>query len=92
MDSSNAEQPSSLRQLFEAANNQRHKLETITDRSSSTYQQNLRAGIEAFQQCQQLTDRLAVFSPNETEDDIASGDLQYVMVVSTSLSLVAEQT
>ncbi|KAL8861764.1 MAG: hypothetical protein Q9178_001965 [Gyalolechia marmorata] len=81
MDSSNAEQPSSLRKLFETANNQRHKLDSITDRSSSTYQQNLRAGIEAFQQCQQLTDRLAIFSPNETEDDIASQDLQYVHAI-----------
>lgn len=79
MDSNDAEQPSSLRKLFATANNQRHELERSAAQGSSAYQDNLRAAIGAFQQCQQLTDRLAIFSPNETEDDIASGDLQYLL-------------
>ncbi|KAL8732517.1 MAG: hypothetical protein Q9166_002731 [cf. Caloplaca sp. 2 TL-2023] len=80
MDSNQTEKPSSLRTLFETANSQRHKLDTIPDPSTSTYQENLRAAIIAFQQCQQLTERLAIFSPNETEDDISSGDLQYLLI------------
>ncbi|KAL8854374.1 MAG: hypothetical protein Q9221_000861 [Calogaya cf. arnoldii] len=81
MDSDDDEQPSSLRKLFETANNQRHELEHSTAQSNlSTYQDNLRATIGAFQQCQQLTERLAIFSPSETEDDIASVDLQYLLI------------
>ncbi|KAI4229532.1 MAG: hypothetical protein L6R36_000796 [Xanthoria steineri] len=81
MDSNDSEQPSSLRKLFKTANNQRHELEHPAAQSSSaTYQDKLRATIGGFQQCQQLTDRLAIFSPNETEDDIASGDLQYLLI------------
>ena len=81
MSTSDAEQPSHLRKLFETANNQRHKLEQSAAQSnSSTYQDNLRTAIGAFQQCQQLTERLAIFSPNETEDDIASRDLQFLLI------------
>ncbi|KAL8673173.1 MAG: hypothetical protein Q9168_002402 [Polycauliona sp. 1 TL-2023] len=76
-----SEETSSLSQLFNTANNQRHELEqSAAQSSSSTYQDNLHAAIGAFQQCQQLCDRLAIFSPNETEDDIASGDLQYLLI------------
>ncbi|KAL9039662.1 MAG: hypothetical protein Q9180_002394, partial [Flavoplaca navasiana] len=81
MNSNDAEQPSNLRKLFETANNQRHELEqSAAQPSSSSYQDNLRTAIGAFQQCQQLSERLAIFSPNETEDDIASGDLQFLLI------------
>ncbi|KAL8931050.1 MAG: hypothetical protein Q9208_000152 [Pyrenodesmia sp. 3 TL-2023] len=69
----------SLRSLFTTANNQRHKLDSIPDPSSSRYQEKLRAIIAQFHECRQLTDSLAVFSPNETEDDISSGNLQYLL-------------
>lgn len=78
---SSTEQHSSLKSLFTNANNQRHKLDSIPDSSSSVYQDNLRAAIAAFHECRQLTERLSVFSANETEDDISSSDLQYVLVM-----------
>ncbi|KAI4167758.1 MAG: hypothetical protein LQ343_006953 [Gyalolechia ehrenbergii] len=80
MESSSTEQQSSLRSLFTIANNQRHKLDSIPDSSSSVYQDNLRAAIAAFHECRQLTEKLTVFSSNETEDDIASGDLQFLLI------------
>lgn len=78
METPSSEQHVSLRSLFRAANNQRHKLDSIPDPSSARYQENLRAIIAQFHECRQLIDRLAVFSPNETEDDISSGNLQYI--------------
>ncbi|KAL8932689.1 MAG: hypothetical protein Q9216_006726 [Gyalolechia sp. 2 TL-2023] len=80
MDSSSTEKHTSLRSLFTSANNQRHKLNSIPDSSSSVYQDNLRAAVAAFHECRELTDQLAIFSPNETEDDIASGDLQFLLI------------
>ncbi|KAL9599466.1 MAG: hypothetical protein Q9219_003805 [cf. Caloplaca sp. 3 TL-2023] len=80
MDASSAEQHSSLRSLFITANNRRSKLDSIPDSTSSTYQDYLRATIAAFHECRQLTERLSVFSANETEDDISSGDLQLLLI------------
>ncbi|KAL9026383.1 MAG: hypothetical protein Q9196_004939 [Gyalolechia fulgens] len=80
MEASSIERHSSLRSLFKSANNQRHKLNSIPDSSSSVYQDNLRAAIAAFRECQQLTEKLAIFSSNESEDDIASGDLQFLLI------------
>ena len=74
------EQPSSLRSLFTAANSQRHQLDLGPSPSSLLYQENLSAAITAFEECRKLTDRLSIFSPNETEDDISSEDLQYARV------------
>ncbi|KAL8677901.1 MAG: hypothetical protein Q9186_005712 [Xanthomendoza sp. 1 TL-2023] len=79
MNTNQSEKAFSLGALFETANNQRHKLDTLTEPSSTAYQENLHAAIVAFQECRQLTERLAIFSPNETEDDISSGDLQYLL-------------
>ncbi|KAL8832794.1 MAG: hypothetical protein Q9170_004739 [Blastenia crenularia] len=79
-ESPSLDQQSSLRSLFTTANNQRHKLAAIPDSSSSTYQDNLRSAIAVFNECRQLTERLAVLSPNETEDDIPSGDLQFLLI------------
>ncbi|KAL9021396.1 MAG: hypothetical protein Q9185_001404 [Variospora sp. 1 TL-2023] len=80
MQSSSGERHTSLRSLFATANNQRHKLDSIPDSSSAAYQESLRFASTAFHECRQLIDRLAIFSPNETEDDISSGDLQYLLI------------
>ncbi|KAI4180351.1 MAG: hypothetical protein LQ348_005215 [Seirophora lacunosa] len=80
MQSPSGEQHTSLQSLFATANKQRHKLDAIPDSSSAAYQDSLRSTLAAFHECRQLTDRLAIFSPNETEDDISSADLQYLLV------------
>ncbi|KAL8950849.1 MAG: hypothetical protein Q9222_003147 [Ikaeria aurantiellina] len=80
MDSSSTEQQSSLRKLFDTANGQRHKLDSIPDPSSAVYQEHLRAAIAGFHQCRQLTERFAIFSPNEIEDDISTSDLQFLLI------------
>ncbi|KAL8820829.1 MAG: hypothetical protein Q9223_001021 [Gallowayella weberi] len=80
MNTNQSEKPPSLRALLETANNQRLKLDSIIEPSSTAYQENLRTAIVAYQECRKLTDQLAIFSPNETEDDISSANLPYLLI------------
>ena len=66
-----------IRTLFRSAESKRDAVEASRDSSSSTYRENLAAAIATFENCRQLADRLSLFSPNETLEDIATGDLQY---------------
>ena len=65
-----------IRVLFTTAKNKRKDLESSPDLTSSLYQENLQAAITNLEECRKVADSLSLFSPNETEDDIASGDLQ----------------
>ncbi|KAL9613893.1 MAG: hypothetical protein Q9167_001571 [Letrouitia subvulpina] len=74
------EQHSSLRALFDAGKQQRKQTESLPDSSTVTYQDTLRTAIAAFEECRKLSERLSLFSPNETEDDITSSDLPYLQI------------
>lgn len=65
-----------IRSLFTSAKTQRNELESSPDPTSSVYQENLEAAITSLEECRKIADRISLFSPNETEDDISSGDLQ----------------
>ena len=66
----------SIKSLFNSAENKRHGVETALDNTSSTFKENVAAAIESYEECRMLADRLSLFSPNETLEDISSGDLQ----------------
>jgi hypothetical protein len=68
----------SIKTLFGVAESKRKAVETSRDSNSSSYKENLAAAIATFEECRELADRLSLFSPNETLEDIATGDLQYV--------------
>lgn len=70
------EPESNIRTLFTAARTQRKELESSSDPTSALYHENLQSAITALEQCRKIADRISLFSPNETEDDISSGDLQ----------------
>lgn len=70
------EHQSSIRALFSSARNQRKELEQSSDPTSTIYQENLQAAIATLEECRAIADRITLFSPNETEEDISSGDLQ----------------
>lgn len=70
------ESQSSIRTLFLSARNQRKELEQSSDPTSTIYQENLQAAIATLEECRIIAHRATLFSPNETEDDISSGDLQ----------------
>lgn len=70
-----ASQPN-IQTLFATMRSQRSALESGLEPNSVAYQDTLQAAIASLDECHRLADRLSLFSPNETEDDIASGDLQ----------------
>ncbi|KAL8740729.1 MAG: hypothetical protein Q9190_006598 [Brigantiaea leucoxantha] len=70
----------SLRALFGTGKKQKKQLESISDSTAATYHENLRSAITVFEECRSLTERMSLFSPNETEDDISSSDLQYLQI------------
>ncbi|RDW69818.1 hypothetical protein BP6252_08838 [Coleophoma cylindrospora] len=69
-----------LKSLYASAESKRKSLESSWDTNTATYQQNLASAIAAYEECRQLTDRLSLFSPNESLEDITSGDLQYLLI------------
>jgi len=70
------EPESSIRGLFASAKAQRKELDSA-DPTTSLYQENLQAAIASLEECRRLAERISLFSSNEAEDDVASGDLQY---------------
>jgi len=71
------EPESSIRGLFASAKAQRKELDSLPDPTTSLYQENLQAAIASLEECRRLAERISLFSSNEAEDDVASGDLQY---------------
>ena len=67
----------SIKSLFKSAESQRRDLESSWDSNTAQYQQNLAAAISTYEDCLDLADRISLFSPNETLEDLTSGDLQY---------------
>ena len=66
-----------IRTLFATSKAQRQELNTILDPSNALYHENLQAAIATLEQCRKIADQISLFSNNETEDDIPTGDLQY---------------
>jgi TAP42-like family. len=73
-----ADQPQSLRALFEAAKSEKQTLESATETNTDSYRSEVNATIRKFEECRQLISQLSLFSRNESLDDITTGDLQYV--------------
>lgn len=71
---------SNLKTLFALFKTQQKYLESSTEPSSPIYRDNLRAATATIEECSRLVDSLSLFSRNESEDDIASTDLQYLSI------------
>ncbi|KAI9862091.1 MAG: hypothetical protein M1813_004866 [Trichoglossum hirsutum] len=72
-------EPQNLRTLFASAEAQRKQLESAIETSSSAYQKSLGVVIATYDECRRFADDVSLFSPNETIDDVPSGDLQYMV-------------
>lgn len=75
-----ADSERSLRSVFEDAENKRVSIEQSFDSNSTTFQDNVRSAIQLYEQCLQIADRIALFSPNETLEDINTADLQFLLL------------
>jgi len=73
-----ADEPHTLRAVFASAETKRKELGSSWDTNATSYQDKLQAAISQYQQCLQLTDTVAMFSSNESLEDISTNDLQYV--------------
>ncbi|EAT83690.2 hypothetical protein SNOG_08522 [Parastagonospora nodorum SN15] len=73
-----AEQPQNLRALFSSAERARQELASAYDSNSPAFQENLRKTIATYEECLKLSEQISLFSPNESLEDISSGDLQYL--------------
>jgi immunoglobulin-binding protein 1 len=69
-----------IRSLYSLAEKRRDAAETARDSGSSTYKENLAAAIASYEESRKLADRLSLFSPNETLEDIATGDLEWANI------------
>lgn len=76
-----------IRTLYSSAELQRKSIESSYDSNTATYQQNLAAAIATYEDCLKLADRISLFSPNESLEDLASGDLQYDCHLSWNASI-----
>ncbi|MCJ1472394.1 hypothetical protein MMC13_001042 [Lambiella insularis] len=74
-----AEPEVNIRALFTKAKGLRKQLETL-ESISQAYQENLRNALSTLEECRALADKVSLFSPNEEEEDISSGDLQYLSI------------
>ncbi|DAA79592.1 TPA_exp: Uncharacterized protein A8136_0365 [Trichophyton benhamiae CBS 112371] len=70
----------SLQSCLASAKAKKQELETAADTNSPAFQEDLSKAISAFEQCQRLIQQLSLFSPNESAEDITTGDLQFLTV------------
>ncbi|KAK5121718.1 hypothetical protein LTR85_004593 [Meristemomyces frigidus] len=75
-----ADESRSLREVYNEAEQTRSTIERSFDSNSSTFQENLLAAIQSYEQCLSIADRISLFSPNESLEDIATTDLQYLLL------------
>ena len=72
-----ADEPLSLGNLFKEADVQKSVLASLSDTNSADYQNRLNSAINKYQKFLNAAERSGIFSPNESFDDISSGDLKY---------------
>ncbi|GAB7362237.1 hypothetical protein MBLNU230_g2262t1 [Neophaeotheca triangularis] len=75
-----AEESRSLRSIHTEAEQNRNTLSTFPSSNSDVFQETLTKAINLYTQCLELADRLSLFSPNESLEDISTSDLQFLVL------------
>jgi immunoglobulin-binding protein 1 len=75
-----AEEPESLSAVFAGAEKKRELLDATANSNANSYQETLSSAIVAYERCLQISDKIALFSPNETLEDVSSGDIPYFLI------------
>lgn len=75
-----AEENRSLRSVYDDAEKKRSTIESSFDSNAASFQDNLTAAIQLYEECIKIADQISLFSPNETLEDITTGDLQYLLL------------
>lgn len=87
-----AEEHRSLKGVYIDAENKRQELEGLASSNSEEYQDILSSAIKLYEECLQVVDDISLFSPNETLEDVSSGDLQYFLINYQLAELVQKLT
>ncbi|KAI5201613.1 phosphatase 2A-associated protein [Aureobasidium subglaciale] len=74
-----SEEPQSLRALWQTVEDKRRQVESSWDTNSAAHQALLNATVSGYEQALRIQDQIALFSPNESADDIATNDLHYLL-------------
>ena len=75
-----AEEERSLKATHTEAEEKRISLENSFSSNSPAFQENLLSAIHLYEQCLSIADRISLFSPNESLEDIGTADLQYLLL------------
>jgi tetratricopeptide (TPR) repeat protein len=75
-----AEEQRSLRSVHATAEQNRSNLDTRADSNSESFQDKLSTTIKLYEECLEIAQRVSLFSPNESLEDISSTDLQYLLL------------
>ncbi|KAF1821462.1 phosphatase 2A-associated protein [Dissoconium aciculare CBS 342.82] len=75
-----AEEQRSLRSVHATAEQNRSNLDTRADSNSESFQDKLSTTIKLYEECLEIAQRVSLFSPNESLEDISSADLQYLLL------------
>ncbi|TKA39148.1 hypothetical protein B0A55_13666, partial [Friedmanniomyces simplex] len=75
-----ADDTRSLRSVYVEAEQKRTAIESSAYSNSSAFQENLLAAIHLYEECVNIADRIALFSRNESLEDIATADLAFLLL------------
>ncbi|KAI0905662.1 TAP42-like family protein [Ustulina deusta] len=75
------EEPRTLKWAFQAAEGKRLAIEGSYDVTSPTYQEDVAAAQESYEECVHIIDKISLFSANESLEDLATSDLPYLLVL-----------
>lgn len=75
-----AEEQHSLKSVYEEAEKRQSLIQNSFDSNSSSFQDNLIIAIQLYEQCAKIADRISLFSPNESLEDIGSSDLKHLLL------------
>ncbi|KAK2065056.1 TAP42-like family protein [Colletotrichum caudatum] len=74
------EKPQTLKSVFASAERKRLALENSYEASSPTFLDELRNAISEYETCLDLVSRAALFSPNESLEDLSTSSLAYLLI------------
>ncbi|KAL1303557.1 hypothetical protein AAFC00_006927 [Neodothiora populina] len=87
-----AEEGNSLKALYSSAETKRAELEAAINSNTPAYQDKLAAAIATYEKCLRLVDQVALFSDNESVDDLSSNNIQYLLIHYRIADLLQRQT
>ncbi|KAI3539551.1 TAP42-like family protein [Colletotrichum paranaense] len=74
------DQPQTLKSVFTSAERKRLTLENSYEASSPTYLDDLQTAIAEYETCLDLVSRAALFSSNESLEDLSTSSLPYLLI------------